>query len=99
MPRPSHPSWLDRPNDIWRSVQITKLLIMQSFPASHHFLSLRSLYPLEHPIFKHPQSLPLMSEIKFHTHTKEHDNFNLNRAQFRIFIQIHKPCTSFSTSV
>jgi len=30
-PRPSHPAWLDDSNNIWRSVQIMKLLILQSF--------------------------------------------------------------------
>jgi hypothetical protein len=36
----SHPSrpWFDHPNNIWWSVQVTKLLIMQSSPASCHFL-------------------------------------------------------------
>jgi hypothetical protein len=38
MPRPSYPPWLDYPKCIWRSVQVTKLLIMQSSPASRHFL-------------------------------------------------------------
>jgi hypothetical protein len=37
MSRPSHPPCLD-PNNIWWSVQVMKLLIMQSSPASRHFL-------------------------------------------------------------
>jgi hypothetical protein len=40
MSRPSHPSWSDRPNNISWSVQIMKLLIMQSSPFSRHFLHL-----------------------------------------------------------
>jgi hypothetical protein len=41
-PRPLHFPWFDHRNNIFRSVQVTKLLIMQSSPASHHFLPLRS---------------------------------------------------------
>jgi hypothetical protein len=45
---------------LW-SVQVMKLLIMQSSPASHHFLRLRSIYFPQHPVIKFPQSvfLPL----------------------------------------
>jgi hypothetical protein len=38
MTRPSHPPWFDHPNNIWWSVQVTKLLIMQSSPLFRHFL-------------------------------------------------------------
>jgi hypothetical protein len=41
---PFHPTWFDHPNNIWWSVQVMKLLIMQSSPASRHILSLRSKY-------------------------------------------------------
>jgi len=34
MPCPSHPPWFDHPNNTWRSAQVTKLLTMQSSPAS-----------------------------------------------------------------
>jgi len=34
MPSPSLSPWLDRPNSIWWSVQVTKFLITQSSPAS-----------------------------------------------------------------
>jgi hypothetical protein len=40
----SHPPLFDLPNNIWWSVQVMKLLIMQSSPASRHFLPLRSKY-------------------------------------------------------
>jgi hypothetical protein len=35
---------LDHTNNILWSVQVMELLIMQSSPASHHFLPLRSKY-------------------------------------------------------
>jgi hypothetical protein len=38
---PSHPPWLDHPQHIWLSVQVTKLLIMHFSPASCHFLPLQ----------------------------------------------------------
>jgi hypothetical protein len=41
MPCPSHPPWLNHPNNIWWSVQVMKLLITQSSPASRHFLLYR----------------------------------------------------------
>jgi len=44
MLHPSHPPSLDLPNNIWRSLQFMKLLIMQTFPASLHLLPLRSEY-------------------------------------------------------
>jgi hypothetical protein len=34
-----------------------KLLIMQSSPASRHFLPLRSKYSPQHPFLTHPQSM------------------------------------------
>jgi hypothetical protein len=40
---------------------------MQFSPVSRHFISLRTKYSPQHPIFKHP---PLMSETKFGTHTE-----------------------------
>jgi hypothetical protein len=38
MSRPSRPPWFGHPNNTWWSVQVVKLLIMQSYPASRHFL-------------------------------------------------------------
>jgi hypothetical protein len=49
MPRPSHLPLVDHPNNNWRSIQVMKLLIMQSSPTSRHFLPLRSEYSLQHP--------------------------------------------------
>jgi hypothetical protein len=55
MPRSSHSSGIDHRNSIWWSVQVMKLLIMQSSPASRHFLTLRYKYSPQHPVFKNPQ--------------------------------------------
>jgi len=60
MPIPSHPPWLDHPNNIWYSVQIVQLLNMQSFPASCHFLHLQSRFSTQHParIYLHRDEVP-----------------------------------------
>jgi len=54
----AHPILLDfyHPNNIWWSLQVMKFLIMQSSPASYHFLPLRSKYSPQHPVLKHSQS-------------------------------------------
>jgi hypothetical protein len=57
MPWPSHPSSLDHSNYTWRRVQVMKLLIMQFFPTSHHFIPLRSKYSPQHTVLKHSQSM------------------------------------------
>jgi hypothetical protein len=43
--RQFHPPWVNRPDNktIWLIVQVMELLIMQSSPASHHFLPLSTL--------------------------------------------------------
>jgi hypothetical protein len=67
------PPRLHHSNNIWRSVQVMKLLIMQSSSASCHFLPLRSKYSPQHPVLKHPQicALPLMWQTKLHAHTEQ----------------------------
>jgi len=55
MPHPSHPPWFDHPNNIWWSVQVMKLLIIQSSPASCHFFPPRFKYSPQLPIPKHLQ--------------------------------------------
>jgi hypothetical protein len=35
----SHPPWSYHSNNIWWSIQVVKLFIMQSSPDPHHFLS------------------------------------------------------------
>jgi hypothetical protein len=74
MPRPSHPPWRDNPNNIWWSTQVMKLLIMQSYPVSRHFLPLRSKYSPQPPVLKHSQSMFILYCVRtnFHTHTKQH---------------------------
>jgi len=53
--RPTHLTWPDHPNNVWWRVQIMKLLIIQSFPASRHFLPLRSEYSPQHTVLKGSQ--------------------------------------------
>jgi hypothetical protein len=52
----SHPFWFRHSKNILWSVQVMKLLIMQSSLASCRLLPLRSKY-FRHPVLKHPQSM------------------------------------------
>jgi hypothetical protein len=52
MPRPSH-SWFHHSNNIWWSVQLMRILIMQASLAFRKFLSLRSKYSPQRPVLKH----------------------------------------------
>jgi hypothetical protein len=65
MLRPLHPLWFDHPNNIWRSVQLMKLIIMQSSLASRLFHPLRSKCSLQHAVLKHRQK-------SRHTNTQTH---------------------------
>jgi hypothetical protein len=56
MARPSHPPQLDHSNYTLRRVQIMKLLVIQFSPFFRHLIPLRSKYPPQHPVLKHPQS-------------------------------------------
>jgi hypothetical protein len=60
MPRPNYCPWLDHPNHIWWSVQVTKLLIMQSSLVSRHFIPYRYKCTPQHPCPKHPISVFLL---------------------------------------
>jgi hypothetical protein len=42
----SHLPWFDRPNNVWRSVQVMMILIMQSSLASHYFLPKLQIFSL-----------------------------------------------------
>jgi hypothetical protein len=58
MLRPCNSPWFDHHNNNIRwSILVMKLLIMQSSPASLHFLRLGSKYYPQHPIPKHPKSI------------------------------------------
>jgi hypothetical protein len=57
MPRLSHPRRLHYSNYTWWRVQITKLFVMQFSLFSFHLIRLRSKYPPQHPVLKHPQSM------------------------------------------
>jgi len=48
MSRQFRPPWFDRPNNIWWSVLVMKLL-MRFSPASRHFIPLRSKHSAQHP--------------------------------------------------
>jgi hypothetical protein len=48
---------LDNSDYIWRRVQVTKLLVMQSSPTSYHFIPHQSKYNSQHPVLQQPQSL------------------------------------------
>jgi len=50
----THPPWFNCHKNICRSIQVTKLLIMQSSPTSCHFLCPRYKYSLQLPALKHP---------------------------------------------
>jgi hypothetical protein len=76
----SQPPWLDHSNYTWRIVQLMKLLIMEFFPISHQFISLRSKYsPL------HPQStfLPWCQRPISHPHNRQ--NYSFVYSDFYVF--------------
>jgi hypothetical protein len=56
MSSPTHYSWLDHHNNIWREVQIMTLLMTQFSAAPYHFLPLRSKYSTQHLVLEHPHS-------------------------------------------
>jgi len=57
MPRRSHSSRFDHPNNIWWRVQIIKLLIMYFSPLPWYLVPLRPKYSPQQPILKHPQPM------------------------------------------
>jgi hypothetical protein len=77
---PHHP-WFVHPNNIWWSVQVMKLHIMQSSPVFCHSPLLRSKCPniLLSTLFSNTLNLcsSLVWETKFHTHTKHFPAFKL----------------------
>jgi hypothetical protein len=81
MPRRSHPAWLVHPSNIRWNVQVMRLLITQSIPASHHFLPLRSKYFPQHPVLKHSQCifLPWCERPSFTPTQKKTGHFSIRR--------------------
>jgi hypothetical protein len=63
MPRSSHPPWFDHLKNVWCSIQVVKLLIIQYSPASHPFSPLTSKYSPQHPVLKHPQSTRVYPKV------------------------------------
>jgi hypothetical protein len=45
--------WCSHPDSVWLIVQVMRLLVMRSSPASCHFLPLAPGYSLQHPVFMH----------------------------------------------
>lgn len=75
VPCPSHPPWFVHHTNIQRVVQAVKLLIMQSSPASHYFLPLRSKHlPWHCSRTLLSKTLPIIWENKFHNHKNQHVN-------------------------
>jgi hypothetical protein len=80
MPRPPHPLWLDHTNNNWWRVNVMKLLIMETFPASGHFLAYGSTYSPEHQVLKLSiYVLNLVWQTKFHTLRKQQVKLKLLR--------------------
>jgi hypothetical protein len=61
MSHPSHAPKRDHSIYIWPGLQVSKLLFVQFSPISYHFITLRSTYSPEQPVFGHPQFIFLPS--------------------------------------
>jgi hypothetical protein len=72
VPCPPNPPWFVHHNNIRQVVQAVMLLIMQSSPASHYVLPLRSKHlPWHCSQTLSSSTLPIIWEKKFHTHTRQ----------------------------
>jgi hypothetical protein len=92
MPRPSHPPWFHHLNNICWSVQVMKLLIMQSSPAPCHFSPLVQTFSSA-PCSQTPSVyvLPLVWETNFQV-----VNLFVNVIAIRYYrSQIFEVCYSF----
>jgi hypothetical protein len=87
MPYPYNP-WCDHPNNIWLCIQVLKFLIMQSYPAHHHFLPLRSKYSPKHPVLKIPSIYipPLLWKTVSHPYKMGKIMFQLHFSHIQVFI-------------
>ena len=65
VPNISHSSSLDHPNNIWWGVQISKLLIIWSFPFPCYVVPLRPYYAPQLPTLRHlkPMFLNVSNEV------------------------------------
>jgi hypothetical protein len=67
----------DYPNNIWWTVQIIKLLLMQFSPSSYYILSPGSKYSAQHLILKYPQYKFILEwNTKFHTIQNSRYNYH-----------------------
>jgi hypothetical protein len=73
MPRSSHSSRFDHPNNVGWGIQVIKLLIMYFSPLPCYLVPLNPKYFSSAPYCQMPSAyvLPSMWATKFHTHTKE----------------------------
>ena len=54
MPWSSHLSWIDHSKNIWRGLQVIKLIIMPPSPLPCHLVPLTAKYLPQHHILKYP---------------------------------------------
>jgi len=74
MPHPSHRPWFHHPNNIYCTVQVMKLLVLHSSPASGHFLPLR--YQKSQHVFSDTLSLCSSFCVRVYSVTYEYDSVN-----------------------
>jgi hypothetical protein len=73
LPCQFHPRWIDHFNNIWWNVQVKKLLIMQSSPASCRYSLLGVSILSSVPCSQTPSISvrPFVWETEFNSHTKQ----------------------------
>jgi len=86
----SHSYWFDSPSNICWSVEVIKLLTLQSFHVSHIFLCLHSKYSHQAACSqtRSVHVLPLVWEIKFHSRTKQEGKLYFFVLKFWSFIVV-----------
>ena len=78
MPRPSHSSRFDHPNNIWWAVQsLSSSICCFFFPFPCYLISLRLKYLPQHHIHQHPQSTyPSQCELPSSTSIQSRQNYS-----------------------
>ena len=79
MPRSSQPALFYHLNNIWYRAQLTKLLIMQSYPFPYYFVYHRPKYESSSVPYSRKHSAYAFSsrwEPKFNTHIKNSQNYS-----------------------